>query len=318
VDRFHAMKVFARVVEESSFSGAADRLGMPRPTVSVIVKNLEAFLKVRLLQRTTRRVRLTHDGAAYYERCVRILADVDEMENMLSETERQHHGKVAVDMPSAIGRIIVMPRLREFRASYPDIDLMIRFEDRSLDLIRDGVDCAIQIGALKDSSLVARRIGTYRPVTVASPSYLSLHGVPKHLLDLEQHYAVNLIGAGTGQFAEMSFLVEGHEERVKLGTKVAVNNSEAYLASTLAGIGISQIPDFVAAPHIRTGVLIEVLPAVKSAVVAISTIYPHSRHLSPSVRLFVDWLASIWTQIPAPDPTIFMGERDLRLTEANI
>src|ERR1700761_1672859 len=159
MDRLQAMQVFTRVVDSNSFSRAADTLDMPRASVSTIIQNLEAFLGVRLLQRTTRRLNLTPDGAAYYERCVRVLADIDEIESSLENRGMTPRGKIRVDLPSALGRTVLMPRVHEFHAKYPDVELMLGFSDKPIDLIQEGVDCVIRIGALQDSTFVARRIG---------------------------------------------------------------------------------------------------------------------------------------------------------------
>lgn len=191
MDRLQAMQVFTRVVDTNSFSRAADTLDMPRASVTTIIQNLEAHLNVRLLQRTTRRLNLTPDGAAYYERCVRILADIEETESSFANTGKGPRGKLRIDMPGSIGRMIVMPQLCEFHTRYPEIELMIGFGDKPVDLIQEGVDCVIRVGTLQDSSLVARRIGVFQGVTAASPDYLELHGVPQTIDDLQQHTAVN-------------------------------------------------------------------------------------------------------------------------------
>lgn len=164
------MQVFTRVVDTNSFSRAADTLNLPRASVTTIIQNLEAHLNVRLLQRTTRRLNLTPDGAAYYERCVRILADIEEAEGSFSHNGKGPHGKLRVDMPDAIGRLIVMPQLCDFHSRYPDIELMMGFGDKPVDLIQEGVDCVIRVGTLQDSSLVVRRIGVFQGVTVAARS----------------------------------------------------------------------------------------------------------------------------------------------------
>ena len=181
MDRLQAMQVFTRVVDTNSFSKAAATLRMTRSSVTTIIQNLEAYLKVRLLNRTTRRISLTPDGAAYYERCTRILADVDDSESAFSAATRVPRGKLKVDMPGTLGRLVVVPSLADFHARYPDVDLMLGVGDRNVDLVRDGVDCAIRMGALQDSTLVARRIGASEFVTAASPDYLARHGMPDTL-----------------------------------------------------------------------------------------------------------------------------------------
>src|SRR5215469_8774589 len=187
MDRLQAMQVFTRVVDTNSFTRAAETLDMPRASVTTIIQNLEAFLGVRLMHRTTRRLSLTPDGAAYYERCVRILADVEETEQTFQDRNRKPHGKLRIDMPGSIGRLIVIPSLCEFHGRYPDIDLQLGLTDRPVDLLQEGVDCVIRVGALQDSSLVARRVGLFEGVSCAAPSYIERAGIPQTIEDLEQH-----------------------------------------------------------------------------------------------------------------------------------
>src|ERR1700753_3446774 len=215
MDRLQAMKVFTRVVDTNSFSRAADTLNLPRASVTTIIQNLEAHLNVRLLQRTTRRLNLTPDGAAYDERCVRILADIEEAEGSFSNNGKGPHGKLRIDMPGAIGRLIVMPQLCDFHTRYPDIELMMAFGDKRVDLIQEGVDCVIRVGTLQDSSLVARRIGVFQGVTAASPAYLERHGVPTNIDELQQHERVNFFWSRTGRVMDMDFVVDGKSIDVK-------------------------------------------------------------------------------------------------------
>jgi LysR family transcriptional regulator for bpeEF and oprC len=305
MDRLQAMKVFTRVVETNSFSRAADTLDLPRASVTVVVQQLEAHLKTRLLQRTTRRLSLTPDGAAYYERCVRILADIEETESSFTAASRGPRGKLRVDMPGAIGRLIVMPRLDAFHARYPDVELMLGFGDKPVDLIQDGVDCVIRVGTLQDSSLVARRIGVYQGVTVASPDYLERHGTPTTIEDLEQHVAVNYFRSSTGRLMDMTFVVDGEPVEVKMRGSIAVNDAEAYVATGLKGVGLIQAPRFMALPYLQSGELVEVLSQWKPLPLPISAVYPHSRHLSPAVRAFVDWVAELFERCP-----LLSGQQD--------
>jgi LysR family transcriptional regulator, regulator for bpeEF and oprC len=294
MDRLQAMKVFTRVVETGSFTRAADSLDLPRASVTIVVQQLEAHLKVRLLQRTTRRTSLTPDGAAYYERCLRVLADIEEMENSFEHTGKIPRGKLRVDMPSAVGRMLVMPNIADFHNRYPDIALMMGFGDKPVDLIQEGVDCVIRVGALEDSTLVARRIANYHSVTVASPAYLLDHGTPTSIDDLQRHVAVNYFWAGTGRLMELTFEVDGKPIHVKMRGNISVNDADAYLAGALEGVGIIQAPRFMALSHLQSGRLVEVLSAWKPLPMPISAIYPHSRHLSPTVRVFVDWIAELF------------------------
>lgn len=294
MDRLQAMKVFTRVVDTGSFTRAADTLDLPRASVTVIVQQLEAHLKVRLLQRTTRRLNLTPDGAAYYERCVRVLADIEEMESSFENVGKAPRGKLRVDMPAALGRMLVMPRIADFHSRYPDIELMLGFGDKPVDLIQDGVDCVVRIGPLQDSSMVARRVATYEAVTVASPAYLERHGVPKTIDELKDHVAVNYFWARTGRIMDLTFEVDGAPVEVRMRGNIAVNDADAYVVSGLEGVGLIQAARFMALPHLESGKLVEVLSQWKPLPMPISALYPHSRHLSPTVRVFVDWIAEMF------------------------
>lgn len=289
MDKFQAMRVFTRVVECNSFSAAADSLQMPRSSVTTCIQQLESWLKVRLLNRTTRRVRATPDGTAYYERCVRILAEVEDSEASFS-TLVSPRGKLKVDLPGSLSRLVVVPALHEFHARYPDIDLMLGVSDKPADLVQEGVDCAIRMGHLPDSALVAKRIGASEFVTVASPGYLARYGKPDTLGDLQSHVAVNYFSSRTGRIVEMDFVLERKPVRVPLHSKLAVNDADAYLQCGLQGLGLIQIPRFLASGHLRAGDLVEVLDRWRPLPLPIWAVYPQSRHLSPQVRVFVEWI----------------------------
>lgn len=237
MDRLQAMQVFTRVVDTSSFTKAAETLSLPRASVTTIIQNLEAFLGVRLMHRTTRRLSLTPDGAAYYERCVRILADVEETEASFQANNRKPHGKLRIDMPGSIGRLLVIPSLCEFHTRYPDIDLQLGLSDRPVDLLQEGVDCVIRVGALQDSSLVARRVGLFEGVTVAAPAYLAHFGEPKTIEDLSQHKAVNYFSSRTGRTIDWSFLIDGKETEIKMESIVSVNDADAYVTCGVEASG---------------------------------------------------------------------------------
>ncbi|MCX4162387.1 MULTISPECIES: LysR family transcriptional regulator [Paraburkholderia] len=298
MDRLQAMQVFTRVVDTNSFTRAAETLDMPRASVTTIIQNLEAFLGVRLMHRTTRRLSLTPDGAAYYERCVRILADVEETEASFQSGNKKPHGKLRIDMPGSIGRLIVIPSLCEFHTRYPDIDLQLGLTDRPVDLLQEGVDCVVRVGALQDSSLVARRIGLFEGVSCASPDYLAKFGTPQTFEDLEQHKAVNYFSSRTGRVIDWAFLVDGKEVEAKMQGIVSVNDADAYVTCGLEGFGLIQPARFMVLPHLQSGQLVEVLPHLKPLPMPISAVYPHSRHLSSKVRVFVDWIAEVFDRCP--------------------
>jgi LysR family transcriptional regulator for bpeEF and oprC len=298
MDRLQAMQVFTRVVDTNSFTRAAETLDLPRASVTTIIQNLEAFLGTRLMHRTTRRLSLTPDGAAYYERCVRILADVEETEASFQSGNKKPHGKLRIDMPGSIGRLLVIPSLSEFHTRYPDIDLQLGLSDRPVDLLQEGVDCVVRVGALQDSSLVARRIGLFEGVTCAAPDYIARAGMPASLDDLENHKAVNYFSSRTGRTLDWAFMVDGKEIEVKMKGIVSVNDADAYVTCGLEGFGLIQPALFMVLPHLRSGQLVEVLPELKPLPMPISAVYPHSRHLSPKVRVFVDWIAELFDRCP--------------------
>ncbi|WGS52526.1 LysR family transcriptional regulator [Paraburkholderia sp. D15] len=298
MDRLQAMQVFTRVVDTNSFTRAAETLDLPRASVTTIIQNLEAFLGTRLMHRTTRRLSLTPDGAAYYERCVRILADVEETEASFQSGNKKPHGKLRIDMPGSIGRLLVIPSLCEFHTRYPDIDLQLGLTDRPVDLLQEGVDCVVRVGALQDSSLVARRIGLFEGVTCAAPEYIERFGMPSSLEDLDNHKAVNYFSSRTGRTLDWAFMVDGKEVEVKMKSIVSVNDADAYVTCGLEGFGLIQPALFMVLPHLRSGQLVEVLPELKPLPMPISAVYPHSRHLSPKVRVFVDWIAEVFDRCP--------------------
>jgi LysR family transcriptional regulator, regulator for bpeEF and oprC len=290
MDKFLAMQVFTRVVDCNSFSAAADSLQMPRSSVTTTIQNLESHLKVRLLNRTTRRISVTPDGAAYYERCARILAEVEDSEASLS-TAISPRGKLKIDMPGSISRLIVVPALEAFHSRYPDIEVMLGVSDKPVDLIQEGVDCAIRMGYMPDSTLVARRIGVSEFVTAASPDYLRRYGEPKTITDLDRHFAVNYFSSRTGRIVEMDFVVDGKAVNVHLPSKLAANDGDAYLQCGLQGLGLIQVPHFLAMEHLKAGTLVEVLGECRPLAFPVWAVYPQNRHLSPHVRVFVEWIA---------------------------
>lgn len=298
MDKLHAMRVFVRVVEVNSFSKAAETLGLPRASVTTTIQNLEASLGVRLLQRTTRRLNLTLDGAAYLEGATRVLSEIDEIEASFTSARKTPRGRLRVDMPGSIGRLVIIPSIHEFHQKYPDIDLMIGLGDRPIDLIQEGVDCVIRVGVLEDSSLVARRIGAMQPITCASPAYLAEHGEPSTIEDLDRHAAVNYFNNRTGRNFELYFTRDGQEIEVAMKGSVAVNDADAYVTCGLEGLGILQPGRFMVLPHLRSGALREVLREWRPPRVPVSAVYPHHRHLSPKVRVFVDWVAELFERCP--------------------
>lgn len=299
MDLFHAMKVFSKVVETNSFSLAADSLGLPRASVTTTIQALEKHLQIRLLNRTTRKLSLTPDGAVYYDRAARILADVEDVESTFHDQERGPRGRLRIDVPVSIGRLILIPHLQEFHARYPDIDLVIGLNDRPVDLVGEAVDCAIRVGDLKDSSLIARRIGTFQCATAASPSYLERFGAPVSIEDLQQnHQVIHFFSSRTGRNFDWDFVVDNLIKSVSVEGRVAVNDGDAYIDLALQGFGLIQGPRFMLTTHLESGALKEVLPKLTSAPMPISAVYLQNRHLASKVRVFVDWVADLFAGCP--------------------
>jgi LysR family transcriptional regulator for bpeEF and oprC len=300
MDRFNAMRVFTRIVELGGFARAADSLQMPRASVSILIKQLEAHLGVQLLLRTTRQVSLTLDGDAYYQRCVRLLADLEETEAAFSVARHNPRGTLRVDMPAGIGRLLVIPALPAFSARYPLIELEIGLNDRPVELIREGVDCVLRAGPPLDDSLVARPLALMQQVTCASPAYLARHGTPQHLDELAGHQIVEFFSSVTGKRYGLEFLVDGEVYEMPLPKGLAVNSADAYLAASEAGYGLVQAPYYHVARALRDGLLCEVLERVEAPPLALSALYPPHRHLSTRVRVFIDWLVELFARADTP------------------
>lgn len=295
MDRFMAMRVFARVVEAGTFTKAADSLEMPKPTVTKLVQSLEAHLRVKLLNRTTRRVTVTPDGAAYYERIVRLLGELDDIEASLSNAQSNPKGRLRIDVGTSVAGLIIIPALPAFHARYPDIQIDLGVSDRPVDLIGDAIDCVVRGGTLTDQSLVARRIGEFHFIACATPQYLKRHGVPAHPSELDYgHTIVRFFSARTGRMFPFDFTRDGERVEVQGRYIVSVNDSTAYLAAGLAGLGIIQGPTFMVQQRIAAGELEPVLSDWSTDPIPVHVVYPPNRHLSTKVRVFVDWVADLF------------------------
>lgn len=293
MDRFNAMRVFTRIVELGGFAKAADSLQLPRASVTILIKQLEAHLGVQLLQRTTRHVSPTLDGAAYYQRCVQLLADLEETEAVFSTRRQNPRGTLSIDMPSGIGSLIVIPALPTFTALYPQIELEIGLNDRPVDLIREGVDCVLRGGPALDESLVARPLAMMDQLTLASPAYLERMGTPSRLEQLADHRMVEYVSSTSGKRFGLEFLLGSELRPVNLPKGVAVNSSAGYFAACEAGYGLIQAPRYHALRQLAEGSLVQVLPDVAVPKMALTALYPPHRQLSQRVRVFVDWLVQL-------------------------
>lgn len=299
MDKLQAMEVFVQVVDAGGFTRAAENMQLPKATVSTLIRDLEASLSVKLLNRTTRQISMTADGAAYYERCLRILADVRDAEDSLSKTRASPSGRLRIDVPTGLGRHLILPALPQFFERYPGINLEVGCSDRPVDLIEEGVDCAVRGGALADSTLIARRVGEMHFVTCAAPSYIALHGRPLHPEDLAQHRCVNYFSAKTGKIFEWDFARDGERIQMRVPGYVAVNDSDAYMAASLAGMGIAQMAAFAICPYLQSGQLELLLEDWSVDPVPLHIVYPQNRHLSAKVRVFVEWVAELFSDHPA-------------------
>ncbi|WP_219909774.1 LysR family transcriptional regulator [Pseudoduganella armeniaca] len=299
MNKLQAMEVFVQVVDAGGFSRAADAMQLPKATVSTLIQQLETALSVKLLHRTTRQVTVTADGAAYYERCLRILTDVKDAEESLSRTRLSPSGRLRVDAPTGLASSILVPALPAFFERYPDIQLELGCSDRLVDLIEEGVDCAVRGGTLADSTLIARRVGVLNMLTCASPAYLAQYGTPHHPRELERHRCVNYFSAKTGKIYDWDFTRDGERIQIPLPGVIAVNDSTAYVEAGLAGLGVLQMTDYLLRDHLATGRMVQILPDWVSDPIPINIVYPQNRHLSTKVRVFVEWVAELFDSHPS-------------------
>ncbi len=294
LDRLQAIQIYVRVVEAGGFTRAAESLRVPRSTVSTVVQRLESHLGVRLIQRTTRRMQLTTEGAAYYEWCLRLIVELDEGENLFAQGANNVRGPLRIDVPSRIARLIIAPALPDFLAQYPQLDFELRSTDRSIDLIEEGVDCVLRVGELQDSRLAARRIGLLRMINLASPAYLERHGIPQTPGDLVRHSVVRYASPTNARIDDWEYLDQGELRSIPMRGAVTVNNAENYIACCIAGLGLVQVPAYDASDHLADGSLVEVLPDWTAPPMPLSALYPHRRHLSPRVSVFLDWIGALF------------------------
>lgn len=290
MDRFDAMRLFARIVERRSFSLAAQDFGLPRSTVTEGVKQLEARLGVRLLQRTTRQVSPTLDGEAYYRRCLSIIADIEEAEAAFSGATPK--GILRVDVHGTLARHFMLPGLPRFLERYPDIQLHIGEGDRFVDLVREGVDCVLRVGQPPDSTMVGRRIAALEEGTFASPDYLARFGIPRMPDDLDGHRMIGFVSSATGNIIPLEFMAEGKLHYLTLPATISVVAAETNVAAAMLGLGLIQVPRYRVASELAAGMLVEVLADFPPSPSPVFVLYPQSRQLSPRVRVFIDWLAA--------------------------
>jgi len=295
MDRFQQYRVFAQVAEMGSFIKAANRLGLPRASVSAAIQQLEAQVGVRLLHRTTRQVRLTADGMQLLERLRPLLADLEDIDQLFQGSQRQVAGRLNIDVPSRIARRLIAPALPGLLRSHPALQIYLGSSDRAIDLVREGVDCAVRVGALHDSSLVVRPLGQVALINCASPGYLREHGEPVRPADLRKgHWSVGYASARTGRESPWEYLAgNGGLHAMEVPSRVIVNNAESYIACCLAGAGMIQIPRFDVRHLLESGDLVEIMPDHRPPSMPISLLYPHRRQRSERLGVFLDWFETL-------------------------
>ncbi|WP_047539680.1 LysR family transcriptional regulator [Methylotenera versatilis] len=292
MDRLNAMGVFVRVAELASFTKAADSLGVPKGSISTTIQNLESHMRTRLLHRTTRTVSLTQDGQIFYERCKDLLVDVDELETMFQSGKTNITGHIRVDMPIAVAKNLVIPNLTRFLSEYPNIEIELSSTDRRVDVIAEGFDCVVRVGALSDSGLIARSLGQLRIINCASAAYLQGHGEPTHIDELANHFIIHYATVLGAKSASWEYFDGEKYASLKMKSLITVNSSDAYMAACVAGLGIIQLP--VAGKHYpEANGLVEILKNYKAEPMPVSMLYPNRRHQSKRVKIFMDWVAEL-------------------------
>ncbi len=297
MDRLAAIEAFVRVAEAQSFSEAARRLRSSKSAVSRNVGALESELGVRLFHRTTRSLTLTEAGRGYFERATRILADLEEANLAVGQLQSAPRGRLRVSAPMSFGFLHLAPALPDFLARYPEVAVDLAMNDRFVDLIDEGFDVAVRIGALEDSSLIARRLAPIRRVVCASPAYFEARGLPLSPEDLKGHEC--LFNSNIASSQEWRFTApDGKSWPVEVKGRLSANNGDALRAAALQGLGIVNLPTFIVGGDLQAGALVTALDEFISQDMAMSAVYPHSRHLSPKVRAFVDFLADCFGPRP--------------------
>ncbi|MGE8186018.1 LysR substrate-binding domain-containing protein [Pseudomonas sp. NPDC086278] len=295
MDRFDAMQAFARVVEAGSFTKAAETLHMSKTTVTQLVQQLEARLRVKLLNRTTRKVNVTVDGAVYYQRVIRLLADMDDAETSLSGASALPRGRLRVDVPSPLASLILVPALPAFHARYPDIQIDMGVSDRIVDMIDENVDCVVRGGELTDQSLMARKVGDLPLGVFAAPSYLARVGTPSHPRELEdsQHRVVGFLWARTGKPVPYAMRNNGESVEITGRYVLAVDDGNAYLSAGLAGLGVLWLPTYMSRACEARGELVPLFEHWNLDPMPLYVAYPPNRHISLKLRVFIDWVVEL-------------------------
>ncbi|HCA5260739.1 TPA: LysR family transcriptional regulator [Acinetobacter baumannii] len=296
MDRLQAMETFVRVIEAGSFKQAADTLNVLPSTVTRNIKELESHLGTRLLNRTTRSISATDAGLRFYDSCKAILHELQEAEAQVSQKAEALHGTIKIGTTSSLARHCLIPALPVFTRRHPRIELELHLSDSTADVVRQGLDCVIRTGILRSSQLVARRIGRFHWIICGAPNYIAQHGTPDNLQALQQHIAVGYLGGHAGRLAHWNFQDGAQTTAIAMQESLRVDDTDAYVEAGIAGLGLIRVASYMVRDHLAAGRLIRVLEDIETEPEPISVIYPHSRHLSPAVRAFMDWSSEVMAQ----------------------
>ncbi|HCS44032.1 MAG TPA: LysR family transcriptional regulator [Pseudomonas sp.] len=297
MELLQSMRLFARLAELGSFTKAAESLDIGRPQVTRYIQELESSLGVRLFQRTTRKVTLTAEGERFYERVQDILGSISAATSMFDRSGATLEGRLRIDIPTAFAQVQFMDGLKEFTTAFPRINLVLGVTDRTVDLVGEGIDCALRIGELPDSTLIARPVGMATMVTCAAPNYLHEHSEPKTLEDLVSHRGVNFLSGQSNRTLPWHFSVEGQDRAYISNTGITVTESNAYVQCGVAGFGIIQAPGIAVGQFLSSGALVEILKPYRPHPRPVTVLYPSRTHLAPQVQVFLEWLQERFPQL---------------------
>ncbi|MBK0624364.1 LysR family transcriptional regulator [Klebsiella aerogenes] len=296
MDKLASMQVYVCVVDTHSFARAAEVLGLPRSTVSRVIKELESWLGIQLLQRTTRKLSVTADGRRYYDESKRLLADIATMESSFPGRSAQPKGRFKVGMPQSLARHCIIPRLPAFLRQYPELELLLCSSDNVEDIIQEGYDCVIRTGRIEDSTtLVARPLANFRWAVLASPDYIAAHGKPDNVDSLERHHAVGYLNHRTGRTTDWFFTLDDGDVAIRMKETLIVDDIDAYIQAGIQGVGLIRVASYLVAPYLQSGALVLCMENL-SFDLPLSLVYPQNRYLPPSVRAFYDWSRAVLHQ----------------------
>lgn len=301
--QLEALRIFARVAELSSFTLAAEQLGLAKGRVSAAVRRLESQVGARLLQRTTRSVRLTPDGEQFLERCKDLLADAEQLQAMFQPATSGLRGRLRIDLPNTLARELIIPRLPSFLAAHPLLEVGISTTDRRVDVVQEGFDCVLRVGTLTDADLIARPLGVMAMRNVASPDYLRAHGTPRTLADLAGHRVVHYAAKLGTQGAGWEYRDGDGTRLLPMKCALVVNSADAYQAACLAGLGLIQAPVLGTQRLVDDGRLVEVLPDFTPAPMPVSLLYPHRRQIAPRVQAMLNWISQVVVEYLSDAPS---------------